>query len=91
MWSRPGRSGSCSAEGAALGASVELVDGQAVVTLAANKLPASPTPYTVTIKYSGDEFVKAGYGHRHAEGQEPIGGAQPGAGPQRGPAFGDAH
>ena len=31
---------------------------QAVVTLAANKLPASGPPYTVTIKYSGDEFVK---------------------------------
>ena len=32
------------------------------MTLAANKLPASPTPYTVTIKYAGDELVKAGTG-----------------------------
>ena len=51
-----------SAEGVSLGAPVELVDGEAVVTLAANKLPASPTPYPVTIKYAGDEFVKAGTG-----------------------------
>ena len=49
-----------SAEGVALSASTTLVDGQAVVTLTKKKLPASSTPYTVTIKYSGDEFVKPG-------------------------------
>ena len=49
-----------SAEGLALSATTALVDGQATVTLTANKLPASPTPYTVTIKYSGDDFVKPG-------------------------------
>ena len=51
-----------SAEGVSLGAPVELVDGEALVTLAAKKLPASPTPYLVTIKYAGDEFVQAGTG-----------------------------
>ena len=49
-----------SAEGDALGATATLVDGQATVTLARNRLPASPTPYTVTIRYSGDDFVKPG-------------------------------
>ena len=37
-----------------------LVNGQATVTLTKSKLPASSTPYTVTVKYSGDDFVKPG-------------------------------
>jgi 5'-nucleotidase len=49
-----------SAEGVALSASTTLVSGQAVVTLTKKKLPASSTPYTVTIKYSGDDFIKPG-------------------------------
>jgi 5'-nucleotidase len=49
-----------SAEGLALSAATTLVNGEASVTLTANKLPASPTPYTVTIKYSGDELVQPG-------------------------------
>jgi 5'-nucleotidase len=48
------------AEGVKLGATATLVDGEAVITLTANKLPASPDPYVVTVKYSGDEFVKPG-------------------------------
>jgi hypothetical protein len=49
-----------SEEGVKLGATATLVDGETVVTLTAGKLPASSTPYNITIKYSGDEFVKSG-------------------------------
>ncbi|WP_183098849.1 ExeM/NucH family extracellular endonuclease [Nocardioides pelophilus] len=50
------------ADGVLLGPVATLVDGRVVATLVRNRLPASATPYTVTIRYSGDEFVKAGTG-----------------------------
>jgi len=53
---------SLTANGVSLGPVATLVDGKVVATLVRNRLPASATPYTVTIKYSGDGFVKAGTG-----------------------------
>jgi hypothetical protein len=45
--------------GVTLGAGT-LVDGEVTVTLLRNKLPASATPYDVTVKYNGDASVKQG-------------------------------
>ncbi|PWN02906.1 hypothetical protein DJ010_10975 [Nocardioides silvaticus] len=45
-----------------LGTGTLNAQGVSNVTLAAGTLPASPTPYTVTITYSGDENVTTGTG-----------------------------
>ncbi|WP_183094159.1 ExeM/NucH family extracellular endonuclease [Nocardioides stalactiti] len=47
--------------GVTLGAA-DLVDGAATVNVAGNRLPASATPYDVTIRYAGDGSVKTGTG-----------------------------
>ncbi|WP_183094160.1 ExeM/NucH family extracellular endonuclease [Nocardioides stalactiti] len=49
------------AGGVTLGAA-DLVDGAATVNVAGNRLPASATPYEVTIRYAGDGSVRTATG-----------------------------
>jgi 5'-nucleotidase len=42
-----------------------LSNGVATAAIGRGRLPASETPYDVTISYSGDAFVKTGTGTAH--------------------------